>query len=483
MRILVTGATGFIGRATVSYLMSQGHRVVAFTTLSKIKDFQGVRDSVGDGVDVAVFDGNREDLHSQLELADVVVNLAGNSLAGVRWTERKKRVFWSSRVDFTQMISQEIQKCASPPAIFISASAVGYYGDRESELLSDVSPKGSGYLADLCDEWEQAALLAESENTRVCILRLGVVLGREGGILSQISPTFDLGIGTFIGDGKQLVPWIHLTDVVRVIGYCINTKTISGPINCTAPWPVPAKKIAWHIKDLTFCKFVIPVPAFALRLVFGEGVTVLTNSQNATPDVLKRYGFKFQFDTIECALKQEYSHPDVEIKQYLPSKSDREDGLDRSKGDFQLKAGVVLRSDINELFSFFSSPLNLGLLTPSWLGFRIMSMPQEMESGAIIKYTIKLWVIPLPWTTKIWLWDPLNGFIDVQERGPYSLWIHEHAFSRLEDGTILMQDTVTYRLPFWFVGRLVHRMFVRNVLRRIFSFRNSVIRLRFGSVE
>ena len=483
MRILVTGATGFIGRATVSYLMGRGHEVVALTTLSKMKDFQRVRDSLGDGVHVAVFDGNREDLRSQLELADAVVNLAGNSLAGVRWTEGKKRIFSDSRVGFTQIMSEEINNCSNPPKVFISASAVGYYGDRASELLPDSAEKGRGYLADLCEDWEKAALLAASGSTRVCILRLGVVLGREGGILSQISTTFDLGLGTFIGDGKQFVPWIHLLDVVRIIGYCIDNGEIKGPINCTAPTPVTAKQIAFCIKDLTVCKVVMPVPVLMLRLLFGEGSTVLTNSQNAIPDVLTQHRFEFQFSTVEGALQQEYGHPDVAVNAYVASSIDQENGKDRSKGDFQLKANVVLRSDINELFSFFSSPLNLGLLTPSWLGFRIVSMPQEMESGAIIRYTIKLWMISLAWTTRIWSWDPVTGFIDVQEQGPYSLWIHKHAFSDLEDGTVLMEDTVTYRLPFWMVGRLVHRLFLSNILRRIFSFRNSVIRLRFDSIS
>ena len=479
MRVLVTGATGFVGRATVSYLIGQGHEVVALTTLSKLDDLQGVKESLGEGVRVLVFHGNRDDLRAQLEIVDVVVNLAGNTLAGVRWTDKKKRNFKNSRVGFTQIISEEINNCDTPPSLLISASAVGYYGDCGSEILSDIAEKGTGYLADLCDEWERSALLCSSENTRVCILRLGVVLGREGGILSRISSSFDLGVGTFIGNGQQFVPWIHLVDVVRIVGYCIDTENIKGAMNCTAPVPVTSKDIAMQVKRFTFCKFIVSVPAFIVRLVFGEGVTVLTNSQNATPDLLINHGFEFSFVQLEQALKQEYGHPNLMVRH--PNIATR-----RVDGTFQIRSEVALKREIGEVFPFFASPLNLGLLTPSWLRFRIASMPEEMAVEARIRYSIRLWMVSINWTTRIVEWRQelsVPTFTDVQERGPYSMWCHQHSFWPQQDGTVIMMDTVTYRMPYGVVGHWVHTFFLQNILWRIYSFRAMVIRLRFNSVD
>ena len=197
------------------------------------------------------------------------------------------------------------------------------------------------------------------------------------------------------------------------------------------------------------------------------------------------HGFEFFYNRVEEALYQEYGHPEVTVTSN-PTYRSHEENLpretDKSKGDFQLRARVSLDVDTGEIFPFFASPLNLGLLTPSWLGFRINSMPSKMEPGSIIRYTIGLWILHLAWTTRILSWDPSSGFIDVQERGPYSLWIHEHIFFSQGDGTVIMEDIVTYRLPFWFVGRCVHMLFLRDVLLRVFSFRNLVIRLRFNSM-
>ena len=239
MNVIIAGATGFIGSELVSFLRGKGHAVTAI-----VRNPEKAAEQLGAGVSILAFGQSDDDLASAFEDADVIVNLTGRPLAPVRWSDSKKREFYDSRVGVTERLVSIMENCELPPAVLISASAVGYYGDRGDEKITEESGIGQGYLSELCDSWEKAALEAQNFGTRVCTLRLGVVLGRESGFLNQLSFPFEMGIGSYVGDGRQWVPWIHYFDLLRIIDLAINDDGISGPINCTAPRPDRSKRIS-----------------------------------------------------------------------------------------------------------------------------------------------------------------------------------------------------------------------------------------------
>ncbi len=471
MNVLMVGSTGFIGRATLAYLQGKGHRVAAW-----VRDSEKAIDLLGEGIRIVGPFVDPTDLRKELEWADCVVNLAGRPLAGVRWTQKKKKDFEDSRIGLTNLITEEISNCQNPPSVFVSASAVGYYGDRGTEILTERSSKGEDYLAGLCSSWEESAHKAEEYGVRVCTLRLGIVLGREGGILKQVLPGFEIGLGTYTGDGSQQLPWIHLADVARAIEFCISDERVTGPVNITSPKPSTSKQFALELGGVTNAKILLPIGSFPLKVIFGEGATVLTNSQKAIPQKLQDLGFEFIYTTLNDVFKDEVT-PDSVTIQRVKDQNLLPQGI---KGDYILETEVSLKTGSEETFGFFSSPLNLGLSTPSWVGFKIKEMPNEVREGSVITYRIKVGPIPLKWKTVIWEWNPNDSFIDFQEKGPYKVWHHEHEIIPNGPGASIMKDSVTYTIPGGLVGRIIHAIFIKKTLIRIFGYRRRVIQLRFG---
>ena len=471
MNVLMVGSTGFTGRATLAYLQGNGHHIAAW-----VRNSEKARDLLGEGVRILDPKITPKELRKELEWADCVVNLAGRPLAGVRWTQKKKKDFEDSRIGLARLITEGISNCQNPPRVLVSASAVGYYGDRGTETLSEESLKGEDYLADLCSRWENSAHEAEKYGVRVCTLRLGIVLGREGGILKQVLPGFEMGLGTYTGDGRQRLSWIHITDVARAIGFCISDERVSGPVNLTSPEPCSSKQFALELGNVTRPKILLPVGSFLLRMIFGEGAKVLTNSQNAIPKKLLHFGFKFNHTSLNDVFKDEVSPDSVTIER-VEDHNLLPEGI---KGDYRLQTEVFLKAGSEDTFGFFSSPLNLGLSTPSWVGFKIKEMSYEVKKGSVISYRIKVGPIPLEWKTVIREWNPSDSFIDFQEKGPYKLWHHEHEVIPDGPGSSIMRDTVTYTIPGGIVGRIIHFLFIKKTLIRIFGYRKMVIQLRFG---
>lgn len=471
MRVMVTGATGFVGRALSLRLLQDGHSVTAW-----VRDPAQARAALG--AEVRIVGSTADELLRAVDDADAIVNLAGEPIAGVRWTKRRKAALVSSRIDTTSALATALHAARPGSRVLVSASAVGFYGGRADEVLDERSAGGSGFLALLCRAWETAALSAETPRTRVAIFRFGVVLGREGGALAKMLPAFRAGAGGKLGGGRQWMSWIHLDDVVEILVRAITDARFRGVMNATAPEPVTNSELTRALGRALSRPTLFPVPAIALRALFGESAAVLLESQRVRPVGLLALGHRFLHPTIDGALRDLFA-ADVTFERAagVPPRSPY---LARRRARRVLRARAELDVPLREAFAFFSRPENLGALTPPGMGFRLRTAGAvEMREGAALDYTIRVGPLPVRWRTRIERWREGEGFVDVQEAGPYASWWHEHAF-REENGRTIMEDTVRYAVPGGPFGALVERFVVRPILRRIFAFRAGAIRLRFG---
>jgi uncharacterized protein (TIGR01777 family) len=239
----------------------------------------------------------------QLEGVDAVVHLAGESIASGRWTEDKKRRIRESRIKGTQLLSQTLAQLSKPPAVFISASAIGYYGSRGDELLTEESKPGGGFLAAVCVEWENATKPTEEKGIRTVHARFGIILDPEGGALAKMLAPFRMGVGGKVGDGKQWMSWITLDDVVDGLRYLLEKSSISGAVNFVAPNPVVNAEFTKALGHALSRPTFFPVPGFVAQIAFGEmGDALLLASQRVEPARLKASGYKFHHEQIETAL-------------------------------------------------------------------------------------------------------------------------------------------------------------------------------------
>jgi uncharacterized protein (TIGR01777 family) len=288
-RAAIIGVTGFVGAGLPTILAENG---IATTGISR----------AGNG-NVPGVDRWQTPDHLDVSGHHAVINLAGERI-DQRWTQTSRRLFHESRVGLTQQVVAVIAKLppAERPKVLINASAVGIYGDRDDERLTEASAHGHGYLADLCHDWECAAQEAEALGVRVVKLRIGVVLGKKGPAFEKMLTVFKLGIGGRLGTGQQWMPWIHLTDLRAAIVHATMSATLSGPVNATAPNPERnrdlTRKLAAAVHRPAFC----PAPALALKLVLGGFSTALLGSQRVVPAALKADGFEFRFPTLDSAL-------------------------------------------------------------------------------------------------------------------------------------------------------------------------------------
>ncbi|HVN91790.1 MAG TPA: TIGR01777 family oxidoreductase [Candidatus Binataceae bacterium] len=297
MRLLITGATGFIGRALVSHLNGSGNQLAAL-----VRDEVKARALLGNKVGL-IASGQQADLQKAVSSSDAIINLAGEPVVGQRWTEDRKQRIITSRVELTRQIVAAIKQSTPRPTVLISASAIGYYGDCGSTVVSDDHPPASDFLARLCQDWEAAALEARSVAIRVFIPRIGIVLGPEGGALAKMITPFRMGLGGPIGSGNQYVPWIHLADMIGIITQAVEDSRFDGPMIAAAPNPVTNREFSQTLARLLHRPCVIPAPAFALKIALGEAAAPLLNSQRVAPERLAEAGFAWRYTTIDAALK------------------------------------------------------------------------------------------------------------------------------------------------------------------------------------
>jgi len=297
MKIVISGATGFIGRPLVAYLASLGHNIVLLARKNPSGGFPA-------NVSVSIWDGKTvTDWGKNLDDAEVIVNLAGEPIGHKRWSDGQKKEIVESRINATKAIVKAIAMAGRRPRLLISASAVGYYGDTGESAVDESAAAGKGFLAETCVKWEKTALAASSENARVVLLRTGVVLEKDGGALARLSAPLKLFAGGPPGSGKQWVSWVHRQDVIKAIDFIINTSKLSGPINITAPEPVTMRQFYLYLAETLGRPSWVKVPEFVIKRMLGEMSEMILTSQRVLPKKLLEAGFSFTYKSVDDALK------------------------------------------------------------------------------------------------------------------------------------------------------------------------------------
>lgn len=294
MHILITGGTGLIGRPLTARLLQAGHQVSVVT-----RDVAAARHLLGEQVNLWSGLDQQRDLNG----IDAVINLAGEPIADKRWNEAQKRQLCDSRWLLTERLVALIQASSEPPALLISGSATGFYGDAGEVVLTEDDPGHNEFTHRLCAGWEQRALRAESERTRVCLLRTGVVLASEGGALSKMKLPFKLGIGGPIGSGKQYMPWIHIDDMLNAIIWLLEHDDLRGPFNMVAPYAVRNEQFAATLGRVMHRPAFMRTPASAIKLMMGESSVLVLGGQHVLPKRLEASGFGFRWYDLQEALQ------------------------------------------------------------------------------------------------------------------------------------------------------------------------------------
>jgi uncharacterized protein len=299
MKILVTGATGLVGTALVDALARDGHTVCRL-----VRPQTKTEGGTHGAFDVA-WNPETGELGGAAVGADAVVNLAGASIADGRWTASRKRLLRTSRVDATHSLVSALGKMNAKPSVLISASAIGFYGNRGDEVLTEASIPGIDFLSDLARDWEAEALRAEAFRTRVVLPRFGIVLAKEGGALPKIMLPFRLGVGGRVATGKQWMSWVALEDVVEILKFALVNRDVRGAVNVVAPEPVTNAEFAKTLARALSRPALFPAPALALKLVLGHEMAeaLLLSSQRVLPSTLTRIGYRFAHPQLKAALK------------------------------------------------------------------------------------------------------------------------------------------------------------------------------------
>jgi uncharacterized protein len=303
MRILVSGSTGLVGTALVEALQEQGHSVSRLVRPSTARDAAAGAEKQGFAGDVAWDPIAGQFDAAAAEGADALVHLAGASIAGARWNAAHKKLLRTSRIDATRHLVGALAELQRPPRVIVAASAIGYYGNRGDETLTEASPPGNDFLAGLCREWEAETARATEFGARVVCLRSGIVLAAHGGALPRMALPFKLGAGGRLGDGQQWMSWLTLAEALSIIQFALATPALTGPINAVTPNPVRNSEFTTVLAKTLHRPALFPAPAFALRLALGEMAdALLLISQKVAPSKLADAGYRFLQSSLAGAL-------------------------------------------------------------------------------------------------------------------------------------------------------------------------------------
>ena len=451
MKVLLTGGTGLIGREVGKLLVRQGHQVV---TLSR--DPEQARRLCPFPAQHLKWNGENPESVSEFKDVDGVIHLAGESVADGSWTDEKKKRILDSRVLPTRRLIEVLHSTRTKLQAFVSASAIGFYGDRASEELREDSSPGQGFLPEVCQAWEKALFeTCPAFQTRRVAVRIGVVLSPSGGALGELLPLFQAGVGGALAGGDQWMSWIHLRDVARALVFALTESSAQGVLNAVAPEPCTNREFSRALGSLIRRPAILPTPGVALKLALGEKSIIALGSLKVSSLKLQTLGFRFDFLRVRDAL------------------ADLLHGVEGSQEVFYTEQYVPISPD--QIFSFFCDENNLERITPPFLNFHVLSKTTPtIERGTCIDYKLKLHGIPLKWRSVIAVWEPPHRFVDQQLKGPYSHWYHEHGFEKLGAGTLLT-DRVTFRPPLGWLGQSAAGWYIRSDVEKIFDYRRRTI--------
>lgn len=441
--IAITGATGFVGQRLCLALFKRG-----YTLKILCRSIEEAKLKIPLPAEFVRWDGEAHLDETILENCEAIIHLAGAPIAEGRWTKDRKEKILSSRKLSSENLVAATKRCKNPPKIMVGASAIGIYGSRGDEVLTEGSQFGQGFLAEVCQHWEKAQAGFPG---RLVLVRTGVVLG-HGGALKKMLPPFRLGGGGRLASGEQWMSWVHIEDLVRLYLFALETDSLSGPVNAVAPQSVTNQQFTHELSKALGVPAWIPMPSLLLRIIFGEMASVLTDSQNVKPERALKAGFLFSFPLVRLALEALVS----------PRGHD---------GGHVFQSYQWFPRSKKEIFDFFSKAENLETITPPWLNFKIIKKSHnEIQEGMLIDYSLKIKGVPARWRTRISNWSPPHQFMDSQLRGPYSLWDHTHSFDEIGEGT-LMSDEVVYRAPFGPIGHIMNEILIRKDIETIFNYR------------
>ena len=450
MKILVTGATGFVGKTLLPLLVEKGHEIIVLT-----RDIKSAQVRLPVVCKIIEWNPAKPLPHIEDDI-DIVINLCGENVAGGRWTSKRKQAIYNSRIIATRNLIDYFRKNPHPIKTWISASAIGIY--ENSIVLDESATNGQGFLAKTCKDWEEETFKARDLNIRTIAFRIGIVLGFDGGAMEKMLPLFKLGLGGNISNGNQWMSWVHVRDLAGLIVEAIDNPSYKGPVNAVSPNPVTNREFTSTLAGILKRPAFFPVPGWVLKLLLGEMSQLLINSQKISSDSAKNLGYKFIYPKLKNALKvicDQAGHT-LLTEQWVPQ-------------------------PVDATFSFFTDPQNLEALTPKFLQFKILKVTSStIQEGTLLDYSLKIRGISIRWQTKIT--ECISGvrFSDMQTRGPYLFWHHTHEFFEKNGGT-LIRDKVLYKLPGWVPGDIIAHWLVRKDLEKIFLYRREVIEELFHS--
>jgi uncharacterized protein (TIGR01777 family) len=454
--VLLTGATGLIGKEVGKILTEKNYAVIAVAR-SKKKAREELPFQVAEIIE---WDGKGEFPTEVMNRVDAVINLMGENLSDHRWTDEVKARLVSTRVETSHALVRAA-KNSKTLSTWIQGSAIGIYGEtKPAQVADETTASGTGFLAALCVNWENAIDSLAPSIRKVC-LRTGVVFSHKAGAFEKLVFPMLNGIGGVLGSGEQMMSIVHLQDEVNFIVHALETAEAKGAFNLVCTQPICQKELVEQIAKELHTKLGPRVPAFALKIAMGEMASILLDSQAVMSKRLAEVGFKLKFQTPSDIVKEVSSW--------------HQNPIEPEKAAFIQVGEQFVPRPRAEIIQFFEDAKNLETLTPPWLNFKIESVSTpQMEKNTQIRYNLKIHGVPASWVTDIAVWNPPEVFVDNQLSGPYSLWYHEHRFEEVKGG-VLVKDWIRYRLPLGKLGQWVGITKVKSDVEAIFKFRKEKI--------